>query len=161
LKAAKSRLSIPDDRQSYSRKIVDLVYQSGDAIITEAAQYDSRFNDSVSIFRQEIQNCMCVPLKNYQEVMGVLYIHNSSFFVNYTHEDLEFLSALSNQAAVVIHMSREFHSREQKLKQQVMELQIQIDQERKEKELAEIMNLDSFQQLQQRAERLRNKNNPI
>jgi adenylate cyclase len=161
LKASKSRLSLPDDRQSYSRKIVELAYQTGDAIITQAARDDGRFNDSVSIIRQEIQNCMCVPLKNYQEVMGVLYIHNLSFFVNYTHEDLEFLSALANQAAVVIHMYREFHSREQKLKQQVMELQIQIDQERKENELAEIMSLDSFQKLQQRAEKLRNKNNPI
>lgn len=161
LKASKSRSSIPDNRQSYSRKIVELAYQTGDAIITQAALNDDRFNDSASIIRQEIQNCMCVPLKNYQEVMGVLYIHNSSLFVNYTHEDLEFLSALANQAAVVIQMSREFYSREQKLKQQVMELQIQIDQERKENELAEIMNLDSFQKLQQRAEKLRNQNNPI
>lgn len=93
--------------------------------------------------------------------MGVLYIHNSSLSVNYTHEDLEFLSALSNQAAVVIHMSREFHNREQKLKQQVMELQIQIDQGKKESDVAEILSLDSFQKLQQRAEALRNKNNPV
>ncbi len=161
LKAAKSRLSIADDQQSYSRKIVDLAYQSGDAIITQAAQDDGRFNDSVSIIRQEIQNCMCVPIKNYQEVMGVLYIHNSAFFVNYTHEDLEFLSALSNQAAVVIHMSREFHGREQKLKQQVMELQIQIDQGKKESDVADILSLDYFQRLQQRAESIRNKNNLI
>jgi adenylate cyclase len=161
LKATKSQSDRPDNGQSYSRKIVDLAYQSGDAIITGDAQDDRRFNDSVSIVRQVIQNCMCVPLKNYTEVMGVLYIHNSSLLVNYTYEDLEFLSALSNQAAVVIQMSREFHKREQKLKQQVMELQIQIDREQKENELAEIMSLDSFQKLQQRAEKLRNKNNPI
>jgi adenylate cyclase len=159
LKASKSQSSITGDLQSYSRKIVDLAYQSGDAIITGDAKDDRRFRDSVSIIREEIQNCMCVPLKNYTEVMGVLYIHNLSFLVSYTHEDLEFLSALSNQAAVAIHMSREFHKREQKLKQQVMELQIQIDQRKKEDDLADIMNLDSFQKLQQRAENLRNKNN--
>lgn len=161
LKASKSIAGIPDEPHSYSRRIVDLAYQSGDAIVTQAAQDDSRFNDSVSIIRQVIHNCMCVPFKNYTEVMGVLYIHNSSLSVNYTHEDLEFLSALSNQAAVVIHMSREFHNREQKLKQQVMELQIQIDQGKKESDVAEILSLDSFQKLQQRAEALRNKNNPI
>jgi adenylate cyclase len=162
LKASKSRSSIPDELQPYSRKIVELAYQSGDAIITQDAKDDGRFNDSVSIVRQVIQNCMCVPIKSYKEVMGVLYIHNSSFFVSYTHEDLEFLSALSNQASVVIHMSREFHSREQKLKQQVVELQIQIDQVKKENDVADILNLDSFQRLQQRAENLRNqKNNPI
>ncbi|PSB57667.1 GAF domain-containing protein [Chamaesiphon polymorphus] len=159
LKAAKSKAGIPEDPHSYSRKIVELAYQSGDAIVTQDAKDDDRFNDSVSIIRQVIQNCMCVPFKNYTEVMGVLYVHNSSFSVSYTHEDLEFLSALANQAAVVIHMSSEFHKREQKLKQQVMELQIQIDQERKENELAEIMSLDSFQKLQERAEKMRNKHN--
>ncbi|WP_041548310.1 GAF domain-containing protein [Chamaesiphon minutus] len=157
LKASKSKAEIPDLPHSYSRKIVELAYQSGDAIVTQDAKDDARFNDSVSIVRQVIQNCMCVPFKNYIEVMGVLYVHNSSFSVSYTHEDLEFLSALANQAAVVIHMSGEFHKREQKLKQQVMELQIQIDQERKENELAEIMSLDSFQKLQERAEKMRNK----
>jgi adenylate cyclase len=161
LKASKSKFNIAEDRQSYSHKIVDLAYQSGDAIITQDAKDDDRFNDSVSIIRQVIQNCMCVPLKNYTEVMGVLYVHNSSLSVSYTYEDLEFLSALSNQAAVVIHMSREFHKREQKLKQQVMELQIQIDQERKETELAEIMNLTAFHKLEQRAENLRNKHNSL
>jgi adenylate cyclase len=161
LKAAKSRSNIPDDPQSYSRRIVELAYQSGDAIITQDAKDDDRFDDSVSIIRQVIQNCMCVPFKNYTEIMGVLYIHNSSLSVSYTHEDLEFLSALSNQAAVVIHMSREFHKREQKLKQQVMELQIQIDQGKKESDVAEILSLDFFQKLQQRAEQLQNKNNRV
>jgi adenylate cyclase len=160
LKASKSKLDIPDSPQLYSRRIVDLAYQTGDAIITQDAKDDDRFNDSVSIIRQVIQNCMCVPFKNYTEVMGVLYVHNSSLSVNYTHEDLEFLNALVNQAAVVIHMSREFHKREQKLKQQVMELQIEIDRDKKENELAEIMSLDSFQKLQQRAEQLRNKHHP-
>jgi adenylate cyclase len=157
LKASKSKVGTPDDPQSYSRKIVDLAYQSGDAIVTQHAQNDGRFNDSVSIFRQVIQNCMCVPFKNYTEVMGVLYVHNSSLSVNYTHEDLEFLSALVNQAAVVIHMSREFLQREQKLKQQVVELQIQIDQGKRESDVAEIMSLDYFQNLQERAEALRKK----
>jgi adenylate cyclase len=161
LKASKSKADIPEDPHSYSRKIVDLAYQSGDAIVTQHAQHDDRFNDSVSIVRQVIQNCMCVPFKNYTEVMGVLYIHNSSLSVNYTHEDLEFLSALVNQAAVVIHMSREFLQREQNLKQQVVELQIQIDQGKRESDVAEILSLDSFQHLQQRAEALRNKNNSI
>ena len=161
LKAAKSRPNIPEDPQSYSRRIVELAYQSGDAIITQDAKDDDRFDNSVSIIRQVIQNCMCVPFKNYTEVMGVLYIHNSSLLVSYTHEDLEFLSALSNQAAVVIHMYREFHQREQKLKQQVMELQIQIDQGKKESDVAEILSLDFFQKLQQRAEQLQHKNNQV
>jgi adenylate cyclase len=161
LKAAKSLEHLVNEQQFYSHKIVDLAYHTGDAIITKDAKHDQRLKDSISIFREEIQNCMCVPLKNYTEVIGVLYVDNLSLFISYTDEDLEFLSALSNQAAAAIHLFREFHKREQKLKQQVLELQIQIDQAKKESDVEEIMNLDYFQKLQQRAEDLRNKNNPI
>ncbi|BAY23408.1 adenylate cyclase, family 3 [Calothrix sp. NIES-2100] len=159
LKAAKSLEDLVDRQQFYSHKIVDLAYHSGDAIITKDAKGDQRFKDSNSIFQEEIQNCMCVPLKNYTEVIGVLYVDNLSLFISYTDEDLEFLSALSNQAAAAIHMSREFHKREQKLKQQVLELQIQINQAKKESEVEEIINNDSFKRLVQKAEHLRNKNN--
>jgi adenylate cyclase len=159
LKAAKSQADLVGEQQFYSRKIVELAYQSGDAIITKDAKRDQRFQDSVSIFREAIQNCMCIPLKNYTQVIGVLYVDNLSLFIGYSEEDLQFLIALANQAAAAIHMSREFHKREQKLKQQVYELQIQIDQSRKESEVAEIVNLDYFQRLQQRAADLRNNNN--
>lgn len=160
-KAAKLREELSCNQHFYSRRIVNLAYQSGDAIITHDPKYDKRFNNSVSIVQEGIQNCICVPLKNYKEAIGVLYVDNLSPFVNYTNEDLEFLSALANQAAAAIHMFGEFHKREQKLKQQVLELQIQIDQAKKESEVAEIMSLDYFQRLQQRAEQIRNQNNLI
>ncbi|MEA5515372.1 GAF domain-containing protein [Nodularia sp. UHCC 0506] len=140
---------------------VNLAYQSGDAIISQDTQGDQRFHGSVSIFINGIQNCMCVPLKNYKETIGVLYVDNLSPLVRYTEEDLDFLSALANQAAAAIHLSWEFHKREQKLKQQVLKLQIQIDQSKRESEVAEIIGGDYFQNLQQRAEQLRNNNNSI
>ncbi|WP_066384618.1 MULTISPECIES: GAF domain-containing protein [unclassified Anabaena] len=160
-KAVKLREYLHDDQPFYSRRIVNLAYKSGDAIITQDPQRDQRFSDSISVVLDGIQNCMCVPLKNYKETIGVLYVDNLSPLVRYTEEDLEFLGALANQAAAAIHMSHEFHKREQKLKQQVLELQIQIDQSKKDSEIAEIINQDFFQNLQQRAEQLRNNNNQI
>lgn len=160
-KAIKLREKITCEQHFYSNQIVNLAYQTEDAIITQDAKRDKRFKNSDSICQTAIQNCMCIPLKNYTEVIGVLYVDNLSPSINYTDEELEFLSILANQAAAAIQMSREFYKREQKLKQQVLELQIQIDQVKKESEVAEIMNLDYFQKLQQRAARLRNKNNPI
>jgi pSer/pThr/pTyr-binding forkhead associated (FHA) protein len=158
-KATKLRDDLAGYQQLYSRKIVNLAYESGDAIITQDAKHDQRFNDSFSIVREAIQNCMCVPLKTYTQVIGVLYVDNLSPLVSYTDEDLEFLSALANQAAAAIHMSREFYKREQKLKQQVLDLKIQIDLAKKESDVAEIVNLDYFQKLQQYADQIRNKDN--
>jgi adenylate cyclase len=160
-KAVKLREEIYSTQEFYSRKIVNLAYQSGDAIISQDPQKDQRFHGSVSIIRHGIQNCMCVPLKNYQETIGVLYVDNLSPVVCYTEEDLDFLNALANQAAAAIHLYREFHKREQKLKQQVLELQIQIDQSKRESEVAEIVGGEYFQKLQQRAEQLRNNNDLI
>lgn len=157
--ATKLKHHLPSKQEFYSHNIVNLAYKSGDAIITHNPKQDQRFESADSILMVGIENCMCVPLKNYQEVIGVLYVDNLSPLVKYTDEDLEFLSILTNQAAAAIHMSREFYKREQKLKQQVLELQIQIDQKKAENEVAEIMKQDFFQRVQQRAEQIKNKNN--
>jgi len=158
-KAVKLRDHVHSSQEFYSRKIVNVAYKSGDAIISQDPKGDERFHGSVSILLDRIQNCMCVPLKNHQETMGVLYVDNLSPLVRYTEEDLDFLTALANQAAAAIHLSREFYKREQKLKQQVLELQIKIDESKKEEEVAEIIEGDFFQSLQQRAEQLRKNNN--
>src|ERR687885_1162934 len=45
---------------------------------------------------------MCVPLKPRETVIGVLYTDNLSMADIYSQEDLEFLTALANQAAIAI-----------------------------------------------------------
>jgi HAMP domain-containing protein len=52
-------------------------------------------------------------------------------------------------------MAREVQLREQRLKQQVLELRIEIDEARKVKEVAEITETEYFQQLQKKARALR------
>lgn len=157
--ATKLRNHVTGNQEFYSRKIVNLAYQSGDAIISQDTKNDQRFNNAASILMKGIEKCMCIPLKSYQQVIGVLYVDNLSPLIQYNNEDLEFLCILANQAAVAIHMSREFYKREQKLKQQVLDLQIQIDPKKAENEVAEIMKQEFFQRLQQRSEQMRNKHN--
>jgi hypothetical protein len=52
-------------------------------------------------------------------------------------------------------MAREVYAREQSLKQQVLELRIQIDEVKKAREVAEITESDYFRDLKERAQRLR------
>jgi hypothetical protein len=63
--------------------------------------------------------------------------------------------ALGRLARVFQQMAREVRSREQDLKQQVNNLRIEIDQVRQARQVAEIVNTDYFQALQQRAQSLR------
>jgi WD40 repeat protein/HAMP domain-containing protein len=58
-------------------------------------------------------------------------------------------------ARVFSHMAREVYAREARLKQEVMELRIEIDQVKKEQEVAEITSSDYFQDLQAKARAMR------
>lgn len=101
-KAVKLRSGISSENQFYSKNITNYVYKHGNAILTTDACHDQRFNDSESIFVQTIRSSMCIPLKPREEVIGVLYVDNLSMSDVYSDEDVEFLSALANQAAIAI-----------------------------------------------------------
>jgi adenylate cyclase len=154
-KAIKIKSETSVDTRFYSTRITNLVRTTGDAVLTADAEKDTRFNEALSVLDQSIHASMCVPLKPYDEVIGVLYVDSLSSRAVYSEEDLEFLTALANQAAAAIHMAREFYKREQQLKQQVIELKIQIDQAKKEQQVEEIVESDSFKKLQERARKIR------
>jgi DNA-binding response OmpR family regulator len=62
---------------------------------------------------------------------------------------------LGQLARVFQHMAREVYAREQRLKQQVEELRIEIDQAKKVRQGEEITGSEYFQELRQKARRLR------
>jgi CheY-like chemotaxis protein len=64
---------------------------------------------------------------------------------------------LGQLARVFQRMAREVQAREQRLKEQVQELRIQIDESKKAREVAEITENEYFQQLQSKARRLRDR----
>jgi CheY-like chemotaxis protein len=64
---------------------------------------------------------------------------------------------LGQLALVFQEMARQVYAREQQLQRQVQQLRIEIDQERRAHEVAEITESDYFQQLLGRAEELRNR----
>ncbi len=76
-------------------------------------------------------------------------------------EDLDEVAArpdaLGQLARVFQQMAREVYAREQKLKQEVQQLRIEIDEAKKARQVAEITETDYFQQLQEKVRRLRSK----
>jgi adenylate cyclase len=105
-KAVKSRSGVPFDYQFYSKRILNCVCNNGEAILTADACIDQRFNDAESILKHPIHASMCVPLKPREAVIGVLYVDNLSISGVYADEDVEFLTALANQAAIAIENSQ-------------------------------------------------------
>lgn len=101
-KATRSRPGLPTDDQFYSKHIASYVLQHGEAVLIDDALADKRFGNSESILNQAIHASLCVPLKPRKTVIGILYVDNLSLRSLYSQEDLEFLTALANQAAIAI-----------------------------------------------------------
>lgn len=105
-KAVKARSGLSVRYQFYSTKITNYVRRHGDAVLTDDAAEDRRFEGSHSILVQAIRASMCAPLQPRDEVIGVLYVDNLTCSNAYSAEDLEFLMALANQAAIAIETTR-------------------------------------------------------
>ncbi|MEM8639141.1 MAG: adenylate/guanylate cyclase domain-containing protein [Cyanobacteria bacterium P01_G01_bin.54] len=105
-KAVKTRSGMSIRYQFYSTKITDYVYRHGDAVLTDDAAEDQRFEGSDSILIQAIRASICAPLQPGDDVIGVLYVDNLTCSNAYSTEDLEFLTALASQAAIAIANAR-------------------------------------------------------
>ncbi|OLP19104.1 adenylate cyclase [Leptolyngbya sp. 'hensonii'] len=105
-KAVKSRFGNPSEDILYSTQIAELVLQQGDAILTNDARLDQRFDTTESILQQAIRASMCVPLQTSESTIGVLYVDNQSQAYVFAEEDLDFLIAMGNQAAIAISNTR-------------------------------------------------------
>ncbi|NBD08742.1 adenylate/guanylate cyclase domain-containing protein [Corallococcus silvisoli] len=93
----------------YSQHIVDYVHSRGVAALFSDAKDDARLLGADSVFRQSIRASLCVPLRTRDTVLGVLYLDSLKQGGLFTEEDLEFLTAFANQAAIALdhaHLAR-------------------------------------------------------
>jgi adenylate cyclase len=86
----------------YSQRIVDYVRNQSVAALFSDARVDPRLDAAASVVLQSIQASMCAPLKPRDEVLGVLYVDNLTRPNGFSEEDLEFLTAFANQAAIAL-----------------------------------------------------------
>jgi adenylate cyclase len=91
--------------QFYSQRIVDYVRRHSVGALFGDARLDPRLNGAESVVLQSIHGSLCVPLKPKEELLGVLYVDNTSAANRFTDEDLEFITAFGNQAAIALENS--------------------------------------------------------
>lgn len=101
-RVSKSRSGFQSAEGNYSSQIVSWVIERGSAAVFGDTQADPRLRDAASIMVQSICASMCAPLKARDKTLGVLYVDNLTRPDRFGEEDLEFLSAFANQAAVAI-----------------------------------------------------------
>lgn len=90
------------DMSDFSKTIVENVEIKGERIITANAQKEPRFKERKSIAKFKLLSILCVPFRIKERVVGAIYIDDRRKKNAFTSEDLEFLRAFCDQAAVAL-----------------------------------------------------------
>lgn len=107
LRAAGGELTI-------SRTILGRALDHGErAIVTDSGA--GGIDPTVSMVQQGIRSAMCVPLKNEDEVLGVIYGDRVSTGTVYTKEDVDFLAGLARQVTIGLVNARLLEEQKSKL----------------------------------------------
>jgi GAF domain-containing protein len=138
--------------------IVSAVAASARAEIINDVRLDSRYVED----QNPIHSLICAPLKSKNKAIGALVLVSEAP-VTYTAADLKLLNTLASQAAPAIEnallhekMLREAREREARLRRQVEELRIELDEAKQRQQVAEITESDYYQRLRNQADDLRN-----
>jgi adenylate cyclase len=99
--ASRTRSGAGED-SAYSQSVVGWVLDRGVSALFGDTRADPRLAGAASILHQSIHASMCAPLKARDRLLGALYVDNLTRPDRFVEEDLEFLTAFANQAAIAI-----------------------------------------------------------
>jgi len=106
--------------------------------------------------RDQARSYLGVPLKDQNAVIGAIELVSRQPD-GFSQDNLRILESIAIQAAVAVRNAQEVQLRERKLKQQIQELRIEIDEFKRQKQVAEIVETDYFQRLRQKAQAIRDR----
>jgi putative methionine-R-sulfoxide reductase with GAF domain/HAMP domain-containing protein len=101
-----------------------------------------------------IHSLLGVPLLIRDRLVGTVELVSGRVEA-FDENDQRLLETIAPQAAIAIEKAQQVHEREQKLKNQIEQLRIEIDQAKRERQVSAITETDYFQELSQRAAKMR------
>ncbi|MBX2819542.1 MAG: sigma 54-interacting transcriptional regulator [Rhodothermaceae bacterium] len=110
----KSTFNLPNDQLgdivNVSTSVVHRVLQTGDPVILYEAMEDKQFGLARSIVVQKIRSIACVPLRIKRRQIGAIYMDCLTDRGRFKQDNLPFLEAFSNLAAIAIENARFYNS---------------------------------------------------
>ena len=85
-----------------STTIAEGVVKTGKSVYTSDALNDGRYSEKQSVLQMNIRSAMCVPLKIKNQIIGVVYLDNSSKANIFLQSDLYLFELFADQAALAI-----------------------------------------------------------
>ncbi len=99
-----------------SRTVVEYVLHEKQGVLLSDVHSDNRFRQVDSLYRHNIREVICVPMKGRREVVGVLFLDTQSTLKQvvsrglesgkFTEDHLHLASAIAHQAAIAVEESR-------------------------------------------------------
>lgn len=103
-----------------------------------------------------VRSLLGVPLLIRDRLVGTLGLVDNRVGA-FDEHDQRLLETIAPQAAIAIEKAQQVREREQRLKSQIEQLRIEIDEVKREREVAAIVSTDYFQSLRQKAHSLRSR----
>lgn len=150
--------NIAEDDITFSEGIIETALKDREPVITTNAQSDARFEARKSVMSHSLRSIIVVPLFLGETIVGVLYADNRIEAGIFRQESMPILSAYANQAAIAISNARLFEQVKDDLveaRRKVEALQIQIDEQRVQEEVANITDNEFFEQLTEKVAQIR------
>ena len=119
LKPVATHALTPAEAQApYSQTIVDTVLRERVPVLVLDATHDVRFSNRDSLKALPLSSVICVPIWERENIEGVIYVDKAEGTSTFNEEDMYFLSAFANQAAVAIANAKLFDDvrREERLR---------------------------------------------
>jgi PAS domain S-box-containing protein len=100
--------ALEDADFTISSTIINEVVEHGEAVLTDNAGRDPRYQDQKSVMRAALRSILAVPLRVGGVVTGVVYCDNRIITGLFKAHELNLLQAVANQAAVALENARLF-----------------------------------------------------
>ena len=101
-----------DEVGELSESVVRRVIDQREPVVTVDAQVDQRFRGAESIIASNILSILCVPMSIRDRLEGAIYVDHTSTRGLFEDEDVRFLVAFADQAAVAIEKARLYSEQE-------------------------------------------------
>ncbi|HEX2621333.1 MAG TPA: GAF domain-containing protein, partial [Phototrophicaceae bacterium] len=94
------------EEEGYSTTIVNQVVSTRQPLLTNNAQFDTRYQAGQSIIMRGLRAILCAPLLAKGRLLGAIYVDTAMKSGNFSQADRDLLSAVAGQAAIALENAR-------------------------------------------------------
>ncbi|HRE88260.1 MAG TPA: sigma 54-interacting transcriptional regulator, partial [Myxococcota bacterium] len=100
-----------------SRGIARRVISTGEPVVTIDAMEDERYREQLSVVDLRLRSILCLPMSLRGRVLGAIYLDNRFRTSAFADEDIDFMEAFADMAAIALDNARLLESLENQAKQ--------------------------------------------